>query len=59
MQERSVFDGRYHLIYRENLDQPRDVNADITDWDMWLNHAWDETVLQQDRFPRQYEMIRQ
>ena len=59
MQERSVFDGRYHLIYRENLDQPRDVNSDITDWDTWLNRAWDETVAQKDRFPWQYEMIRQ
>ena len=57
MQERSVFDGRYHLIYRENLDQPRDVNSDITEWVTWLNRAWDETVLQQDRFPRQYQMI--
>ena len=59
MQERSVFDGRYHLIYRENLDQPRDVNSDITDWDIWLNRAWDETVARKEEFPLHYEMIRQ
>ena len=57
MQERSILDGRYHLIYRENLDQPRDVNSDIREWTMWLNRAWDETIAQKDKFPRQYEMI--
>ncbi len=58
MQERSVFDGRFHLIYREHLDQPRDVNSDIHQWDRWRNRTWDETIAQKDRFPRQYEIIR-
>ncbi len=59
MQERSVFDGRYHLIYRENFDQPRNVNADLRDWNRWLNRAWDETIAQKEKYPRLYEMIRQ
>ncbi len=59
MQERSVYDGRFHLIYRENLDQPRKVNADLDQWDAWRNRAWDEAVAQKDRFPRQYEIVRE
>ena len=59
MQERSVFDGRFHLIYRENLDQPRDVNSDIHQWDRWRNRAWDDTIARKHRFPRQYEIIRE
>ncbi len=59
MQERSVFDGRFHLIYRENLDQPRDVNSDIHQWNRWRNRTWDETIAQKHRFPRQYEIIRE
>jgi N-sulfoglucosamine sulfohydrolase len=59
MQERSVFDGRFHFIYRENVDQPRDVNSDMREWDRWLNRAWDETIAQKDRFPRQYQIIRE
>jgi N-sulfoglucosamine sulfohydrolase len=57
MQERSVYDGRYHLIYRENLDRGRAVNADIWQWNTWLNRTWDETIAQKDRFPELYEMI--
>ena len=57
MQERSIYDGRFHLIYRENLDQPRNVNYDLNQWERWRNRAWDETIAQKDRFPRQYEMI--
>jgi len=45
-------------IYRANLDQPRDVNSDITDWDIWLYRAWDETVARQEELPLHYEMIR-
>ena len=57
MQERSVHDSRFHLIYRENTDQPRDVNSDLREWERWLNRTWGETIAQRDRFPRQYEMI--
>ena len=59
MQERSVYDGRFHLIYRENLDQPRDVNSDLHQWDRWRNRAWDETIARKDRFRRQYEIIQE
>ena len=59
MQERSIHDGRFHLIYRENLDEPRDVNSDMREWKTWLNRAWDETIAHKDRFPRQFEFIRQ
>ena len=59
MQERSIYDGRFHLIYRENLDQPRNVNYDLNQWERWRNRAWDETIAQKDRFPRQYEIVQE
>ncbi len=59
MQERSVFDGRFQLIYRENLEKRRQVNADLRDWKLWRNCAYAETVKQKDRFPLQYELLKQ
>ena len=59
MQERSVYDGRYHLIYREAEDQPRLVNLDIRQWKTWRNRSYVETMLRKEQFPRQYEWLRQ
>jgi N-sulfoglucosamine sulfohydrolase len=58
MQERSVFDGRWKLIYRENL-QPawRQVNADSKFFKTWGNRTYDETVKFKDKFPEQYRIL--
>lgn len=57
MQERSVYDGRYHLIYREGLDKPRTVNADLKDWKPWRNRSYAETVKRKDAFPLAFELL--
>ena len=59
MQERSVYDGRYHLIYRQGLHKPRTVNADLKDWKPWRNRAYAETVRQKDAFPLGFELLSQ
>lgn len=66
MQERSVFDGRFKLIYRENLDQPRDVNSDLKFFVLklpdgrkipWRNRVYDEIVRKKDQFPEQFRRL--
>ncbi len=58
MQERSVCDGRWHLIYREKLTPPwRQVQADNKEWAVWKNRTYDETVKVKDRFPEQYRIL--
>jgi N-sulfoglucosamine sulfohydrolase len=59
MQERSVYDGQYHLIYREGLHKPRTVNADLKTWKPWRNRAYAETVKQKDTFPLGFELLSQ
>ncbi len=59
MQERSVYDGRYHLIYREGTGKPRTVNADLRDWKTWRNRSYAETVKQKDEFPLCFELLSQ
>jgi N-sulfoglucosamine sulfohydrolase len=58
MQERSVFDGRWKLIYRENL-QPawRQVNADSREFKTWGNRTYAETVKFKDKFPEPYRIL--
>jgi len=58
MQERSVFDGRWHLIYREKLKPAwRQVQADSRDWKVWRNRTYDDTVKFKKQFPAQYEIL--
>jgi N-sulfoglucosamine sulfohydrolase len=58
MQERSVFDGRWHLIYREKLTPAwRQVQADSKDWKVWRNRTYDEIVKFKDQFPAQYQIL--
>ena len=58
MQERSVFDGRWHLIYREKLTPAwRQVQADSKDWKIWRNRTYAETVKFKDQFPAQYQIL--
>ena len=59
MQERSVYDGRYHLIYREKTGGMRIVNADLRDWEKWRNRSYAETVKQKARFPEQFRMLQE
>ena len=58
MQERSVFDGRWKLIYREGLQPPwRQVQADSKFWPKWGNRTYDETVKMKDQFPEPYRIL--
>lgn len=58
MQERSVFDGRWKLIYREGLQPPwRQVQADSKFWPKWGNRTYDETVKMKDQFPEAYHIL--
>lgn len=57
MQERSIFDGRYHLIVREGETQPRQVNEDLKTWAKWGNRTYDETVRVKDQFPDAYRFL--
>jgi len=54
MQERSIYDGRFHLIARDGKDKPRIVNADLKFWKLWGNRTYDETVRVKDQFPTAY-----
>ncbi|WP_182866416.1 sulfatase family protein [Rhodopirellula sp. JC639] len=58
MQERSVFDGRWKLIYRENVETAwRQVNADSRQFKVWGNRTYAETIRLKDRFPQQYQIL--
>lgn len=58
MQERSVCDGRWHLIYREKLSPAwRQVQADSKDWAVWGNRTYAETVKHQAQFPVQFRIL--
>ncbi|MCG6158107.1 sulfatase family protein [Rubinisphaera margarita] len=58
MQERSVFDGRWKLIYRENVEAAwRHVNADSRQFKVWGNRTYAETIRLKDTFPRQYQIL--
>jgi N-sulfoglucosamine sulfohydrolase len=60
MQERSVCDGRWHLIYRENLSPPvRQVQADSKDAKPWGNRTYAETVRVKERFPEPFRILRE
>lgn len=59
MRERSVYDGRFRLIYRDKPELPRIVNADITEWEHWGNRTYAETIAKQEQFPFQFELLRQ
>ncbi|MEM9185133.1 MAG: sulfatase [Planctomycetota bacterium] len=64
MQERSVYDGRYRLIYREGINKPRDFNADLRYWVTpgpgkapWHNRSFDSIVANKDKFPLEYRLL--
>ena len=58
MQERSVQDDRWKLIYREKVDRAwRQVNADTREFKVWGNRTYAETIRLKDDFPRQYQIL--
>ncbi|MEM6504319.1 MAG: sulfatase [Planctomycetota bacterium] len=66
MQERSVFDGRWKLIFRNSTTKPRTVNSDLKYWLLelpdgrkigWHNRVYDEIVKRKDEFPDAYRML--
>ena len=57
MEERSVLDGRWHIITRTRLDEPRMIQADSRDFDVWRNRTYRETVRSKDRFPEAYRIL--
>jgi arylsulfatase A-like enzyme len=58
IQERSVFDGQWHLIYREKVEKRwRQVQADTKDWKPWGNRSYDETLRVKDHFPEAYRIL--
>jgi N-sulfoglucosamine sulfohydrolase len=58
MQERSVFDGRWKLIYREKVETAwRQVNADSREFEKWGNRTYAETIRLKDEFPLQYRIL--
>jgi N-sulfoglucosamine sulfohydrolase len=59
MEERSVYDGRYHLIFRDHLDLKRSINADSREWDKWRNRTHSETLRVKDQFPAAYRVLKE
>jgi len=58
MQERSVCDGRWHLIYREKLIPPwRQVQADAKEFVPWGNRSYAETLRVRDQFPAAFRIL--
>lgn len=60
MQERSVFDGRWKLIYRERVaTRWRQVNADSRLPKPWGNRTYDETRRVKDQFPEPFRVLQE
>lgn len=59
MEERSVYDGRYHLIFRDHLDLTRTINADSREWPTWHNRTFRETVRVKEQFPTAYRALQE
>ncbi len=58
MQERSISDGRWKLIYRERVESRwRQVNADLKDAKPWGNRSYAETVRVKQQFPEAYRVL--
>jgi N-sulfoglucosamine sulfohydrolase len=58
LQERSAFDGRWKLIYREKTaTRWRQVQADSKDFQPWRNRTYAETVRVRADFPDAYRIL--
>lgn len=59
MEERSVYDGRHHLIFRDHLDLKRSINADSRQWETWHNRTHGETIRVKDQFPTAFRTLQE
>ena len=59
IQERSVHEEQFHLIYRDNVSGDRLVPADNRDPSPWGNPVYQETINAQAQYPAAYEQLRQ
>jgi N-sulfoglucosamine sulfohydrolase len=60
LQERSVTDGRWKLIYREKVETRwRQVNDDTRMLKTWGNRTYAETIRLKDEFPEAYRVLRE
>lgn len=68
MQERSVFDGRWKLIYRDSGSKPRTVNSDLKCWELilkdgrkigWRNRVYDEILRRKSEFPKAFQYLKE
>ena len=58
MQERSIQDSRWKLIYREKTETNwRQVNADSIEPKPWGNRAYNETLRVKDQFPEAFRIL--
>ena len=57
MEERSVLDGRWHLIVRSKLDEPRIVGADSCQFETWRNRSYRETIRVKEQFPEPFRIL--
>jgi N-sulfoglucosamine sulfohydrolase len=58
MQERSICDGRWHLIYRAKTETKwRQVQADNKLWKPWGNRSYRETVRVKAEFPEAFRRL--
>ena len=58
IQERCVMDGKWKLIYRENVETAwRQVNADSRSFDVWRNRTYPDTVRFRRRFPEAFRVL--
>lgn len=58
MQERTVFDKQWKLIYRERVGTAwRQVNADSRQLKVWGNRTYAETIRLQHEFPQAYRIL--
>ncbi|MEM6688307.1 MAG: sulfatase [Planctomycetota bacterium] len=58
IQERCIFDERWKLIYRNNVDKAwRQVNADSRQLKVWGNRSYGETLRWKDNFPEAFRVL--
>ncbi len=59
LQERSIFDGRFRLIYRDHMQWRYIVPGDNREVNLWENPVYAEIIQRKSEFPIQYSMLAQ
>lgn len=66
MQERSVFDGRWKLIFRNKTNSPRTIPQELKYWSLllpdgqrvnWHNRVYDEIVKRKRQHPQEFRLL--